>query len=103
MPFDNIVVAFDNINKLPQPFILFADRLAPEVLRIFRQPSSTSGDGFPEPVWGWPVVAVPWDPDGRRDGEEDQGSGQEHTKNEEVGSNNHLVDKSHDVLCLNVL
>ena len=42
------------------------------------------------------MVALPGDPDGRGDGEEDQGPGQKHTKNEEVGSNNDLVD-SHTV------
>jgi hypothetical protein len=68
--------------------------LAPEDLRIQRGPFTDGRSAVPDAERERSMGALPGDADGRRNGEEDTGSGQEHEANSAISQyHSRLVDK----------
>ena len=72
------------ISKQPLSPVLCEGVVAPEDVRVQRQPPAGHRAGLPQPERRGHVGALPRDADRRRDGEEDPGPGQEHQEDEEA-------------------
>ena len=74
-------------NLLPRFFLLSSSAcLAPEDVRLLRQPPPSDPDGLSHPERRRQLGSLPGDAHRRRDGEEDQGPGQEHQEDAAAGT-----------------